>query len=287
MAFLQINNPDGTSGIKRPFRLSDIQEIWNGIKSLFKAISGQSFRIISGFDLSNGVYKSGTVWYNGELYEYDSSTYPITPSTTRVAFARVAQDNRVWEDGDTLPFSYKYVCGGDTLDGEFTSESFVRDIENFKSFLGDESITSRKLAKNSVTLEKITPAARVPIFDFEAYGGVDINQMIDDEFNIADVIQSTGMPALFITENSSSTLYFKVGAHKNDPAVIFTDIQNNRTTDTTIIFRNSYGEEINRFVLPKRTGNVPSKTNIILVKKRTGFATDSYEYNIFSAVTVR
>lgn len=156
MAFLQINNPDGTSGIKRPFRLSDIQDIWNGIKSLFKAISGQSFRIISGFDLVGGTYSSGTVWYNGELYEYDSSLYPITTSTSRVAFAKIAQDDRVFEGGDTLPFSYKYVCGdSNVLDGEFILENFVSNIEKCKSFLGNESVTTSKLANKAVTLDKL------------------------------------------------------------------------------------------------------------------------------------
>lgn len=156
MSFLKINNPDGTSGIKRPFRLSDIQDIWNGIKSLFKAISGQSFRIISGFDLENGVYTSGTVWYNGELYEYDKSAYPITSDTARVAFARVSsQDDRVWEDGDTLPFSYRYVCGGDTLSGGDGFTYFVENIEKYKSYLGDGSVTTAKLGDGSVTTEKL------------------------------------------------------------------------------------------------------------------------------------
>lgn len=159
MSFLKINNPDGTSGIKRPFRLSDIQDIWNGIKSLFKAISGQPFRIISGFDLVNGVYTSGTVWYNGELYEYDSSTYPITPSTARVAFTRVAQDNRVWEDGDTLPFSYKYVCGGDALSNGTLFTYFVANIERYKSFLGNGSVATEKLADNAVTSSKISASS--------------------------------------------------------------------------------------------------------------------------------
>ena len=153
MSFLQINSTDPS--VKRPFRLSDIQDIWDGIKSLFKAISGQSFRIISGFDLVSGTYSSGTVWYNGELYEYDSSQYPITPSTTRVAFTRIAQDNRTLEGGTIQPFSYKYICGGDTLNGVTTFTYFVANIEKYKSFLGAGSVTADKLATSSVTVDKI------------------------------------------------------------------------------------------------------------------------------------
>lgn len=155
MSFLQINNPDGTSGVKRPFRLSDIQDIWNGIKSLFKAISGQQFRIISGFDLANGTYTSGTVWYNNELYEYDSTQYPITRTTAKVSFGSVAQDDRVWEGGDTLPFSSRFVCGGDGYNGAVEFTDFVANIEKYKSYLGGKSVTNDKLADKCVSDDKL------------------------------------------------------------------------------------------------------------------------------------
>lgn len=155
MAFLQINNPDGTSGIKRPFRLSDLQDVWNGIKSLFRALAGQDFRIISGFDLEGGVYTSGTVWYNGELYEYDSATYPITPLTTKVSFGSIAQDDRVWQGGDTRPFASRFICGGDDYSGVAEFTDFVASIERYKSYLGNGSVTAAKLADGSVTTPKL------------------------------------------------------------------------------------------------------------------------------------
>lgn len=154
MAFLQINNPDGTSGIKRPFRLSDLQDIWNGIKSLFRALSGQQFRIISGFDLVGGVYTSGTVWYSGELYEYDSTTYPITPNTTKVSFGTATQDYRVWQGGDTRPFASRFICGGDDYSGVAEFTNFVANIEKYKSYLGDGSVTTEKLEDSCVNAIK-------------------------------------------------------------------------------------------------------------------------------------
>jgi hypothetical protein len=270
MSFLQINNPDGTSGIKRPFRLSDIQDIWNGIKSLFKAVSGQQFRIISGFDLVNGTYTSGAVWYNGELYEYDSNAYPITPSTTRVAFTRVAQDERDWEGGDILPFSYKYVCGGDTLSGSAQFTYFVRDIEKYKSYLGNGSVTTEKLANSAVTREKIAGNERIPFM--QALGPVVV---VTSDFSLSDHITPQGLPYIGISANAPATIIVTSRVSEDDPAIVFMRVISSRTTPTTL----GIGES--SITIPAYTGF--QNTHIItLVKEESG---NYYNYIVAGVMT--
>lgn len=256
MSFLQINNPDGMSGIKRPFRLSDIQDIWNGIKSLFKAISGQQFRIISGFDLGyDGVYTSGTVWYGGELYEYDSATYPITPSTTRVAFARVAQDERVWEDGDTLPFSYKYICGGDALNGATVFTYFVENIEKYKSYLGNKSVTTEKLEDSCVNaiksnweIKSAFPSLTNRNVNITATTGVrDIN-LSDYFFTDNGIIQTYTVDVTkdgTVTSNLTLRILLASGIPRISRAVL---LVNNRTTKSlTVKFRYPSDDPVEEF----------------------------------------
>ena len=165
MSFLQINSTNPS--VKRPFRLSDIQDIWNGITSLFKPIKGELFRIISGFNLEGSTYSAGAVYYDGNIYEYDCSK-PITSSTSVTYFAKIAVDARQFEGGTSHPFAYKYVCGGSSFASESgyvsqaSSTDFRTNIPKYKSYLGTGSVTTEKLADQSVTEEKIgffyTPA---------------------------------------------------------------------------------------------------------------------------------
>ena len=158
MSFLQINNELPSE--KRPFRLSDIQGIWDGIASLFKPIKGSSFSIISGFDLDGRTYSAGAVYYNGILYEYDGSK-PITNSTVNTYFAKIAVDERLFANGNNYPFAFKYVCGGSSFESEsgyvtqIRVTNFILSIQNSKAYLGQGSVTAAKLANESVTSAKL------------------------------------------------------------------------------------------------------------------------------------
>lgn len=158
MSFLEINGTQPS--VKRPFRVSDLQDLWNGITSLFKPIKGEQFRIISGFNIEGTTYSAGAVFYNGQLYEYDGSK-PITSSTPTVYFAKVAVDTRQFDNGNSYPFAYKYVCGGSSFElesgyvSQLSSDTFRANIPKYKSYLGVGSVTTDKLADAGVTTEKL------------------------------------------------------------------------------------------------------------------------------------
>lgn len=246
MSFLQINNANPSE--KRPFRLSDIQDIWDGIKSLFKAVSGQQFRIISGFELVSGKYTSGTVWYNGELYEYDSNAYPITPSTTRVGFERIAQDDRVLEGGNSQPFSYKYVCGGDSLSASSTFSYFVRDIEKYKSYLGDGSVTMEKLADKSVSYGKLAQNACMQISDIQLapYTSSADNFTLESTF-------AQGYRARSIElSNSDGLVIIETDTSSSSPLMIYVPIFNEAAGTMRVRFV-GFGESLCEIEIPSAT----------------------------------
>lgn len=246
MPFLQINNANPSE--KRPFRLSDIQDIWNGIKSLFQAISGQNFRIISGFDLENGTYTSGTVWYNGELYEYDRNAYPITESTTRVSFARVAQDNRTLGDGSIQPFSYKYVCGGDSLNSTVGFTYFVRDIEKYKSYLGNGSVTTEKLADKSVSYSKLAQNACMQISDIQLapYTSSADNFTLESTF-------AQGYRARSIElSNSDGLVIIETDTSSSSPLMLYVPIYNQSAGTMRVRFV-GFGENLCEIEIPSAT----------------------------------
>lgn len=211
MSFLQINNPDGTSGIKRPFRLSDIQDIWNGITSLFKPIKGENFRIISGFNLEGDTYSAGAVYYDGNIYEYDRSK-PITSSTTLTYFAKIVADTRLFESGDEYPFAYKYVCGGSSFASEsgFVSQrsfdNFRTNISKFKSYLGTGSVTTEELADESVTTEKLAPNLRPIVSERDR-----IEVSTDTSYDIGDLI-ANGKVKTIIATNTSGPVTVQINA---------------------------------------------------------------------------
>lgn len=246
MSFLQINNANPSE--KRPFRLSDIQDIWNGIKSLFKAISGEQFRIISGFDLVSGTYTSGTVWYNGELYEYDSSAYPITPSTTRVSFTRISQDDRTLEGGSIQPFSYKYVCGGDTLSGSTTFTYFVANIEKYKSFLGDGSVTTAKLADKSVSYAKLAQNACMQISDIQLAPFASSADNLTLESTFAQGYRARSIEL----SNSDGLVFIETDTSSSSPLMIYVPIFNGSAGTMRVRFI-GFGDSLCEIEIPSST----------------------------------
>lgn len=153
MAFFRINEANPSS--KRPFRLKDLQDLWESICSLFNPVPNEPFRIVSGFSLENGVYTKGVVLYEGQLYEYDGTS--ITPDTPSVEFVREAQDVRTIEGGDTQPFSYRYICRGvNTASDSSILNSFKNNIERYKTYVGDDTISTSMLQNEAVTNDKLS-----------------------------------------------------------------------------------------------------------------------------------
>lgn len=209
MAFLEINNPEGTSAVKRPFRISDLQDLWSGITSLFKPIKGELFRIISGFNIEGVTYSPGAVYHEGKIYEYDGSK-PITTATSEVYFAKIAIDTRQFESGNSYPFAYKYVCGGSSFasDSGYVSQvastSFRANISRYKSYLGVGSIATDKLEDGCVTTDKLEDdAVTLSKLASNITGSGLVNQVASDDV----VLPVTGNTGNVTTVKLSDLVY--------------------------------------------------------------------------------
>lgn len=207
MSFLQINNTNPSE--KRPFRLSDIQDIWDGITSLFKPIKGEQFRIISGFNIEGTTYSAGAVYYNDKIYEYDGSK-PITTSTSTTYFAKIAVDSRQFEGGNSYPFAYKYVCGGSSFaseSGYVTQVSFTyfrTNIPKYKSYLGVGSVTTDKIADASITRNKLAPNLAPIVADNSR-----IEVSANSTYNVEDLI-ANGKVKTIVATNTSGTVVVQI-----------------------------------------------------------------------------
>ena len=207
MSFLQINNASPSE--KRPFRLSDIQDIWDGIMSLFKPIKGESFRIISGFNIEGTTYSAGAVYHEGKIYEYDGSK-PITTATSTTYFAKIAVDTRQFEGGDSRPFAYKYVCGGSSFASDsgyvaqVASTVFRANIPKYKSYLGIGSVTTDKIADASITRDKLAPNLAPIVADNSR-----IEVSANSTYNVEDLI-ANGKVKTIVATNTSGTVIVQI-----------------------------------------------------------------------------
>lgn len=112
MAIKRLN--DASPSVKRPLRISDLADIWQGLNDLLSqdtlstGPNGASGRILSGFVVKpDGKLGAGVLAYNGKLYMHpDTDGYRIPLGAAVYASETPSGDNRVFADGSTQPFSY-------------------------------------------------------------------------------------------------------------------------------------------------------------------------------------
>ena len=181
-------------GLKRPFRLSDLQNVWDG---LTEALALETFdsdtpiKIISGLHIIGGELTPGVLAYNGKLYYYegenddngglsdDDDMYVATidggDRTLSTGFVQPFDFNNVIRrskvnDGAVLIISkvsenklsqYRYVpnVNGSAIEnGTINTEKLVNRAVTTDKIAG-EAVTTDKLESAAVTTDKIANGA--------------------------------------------------------------------------------------------------------------------------------
>lgn len=167
MSILRINSAN--PGVKRPLKVEDLANLWEGIESALAQGTDGKPRIICGFDVNDyDEVEPGIIAFNGHLYMYDGEL------SLQVGFDVYAAelstgDTRVLGDGTTQIFSYARVItdNPDTPGAVLIGAASVENLEAWKAplaipgnsiltpMLADGSVTGPKLADKSVMGDKI------------------------------------------------------------------------------------------------------------------------------------
>ena len=167
MSILRINSAN--PGVKRPLKVEDLANLWEGIESALAQGTDGKPRIICGFDVNDyDEVEPGIIAFNGHLYMYDGEL------SLQVGFDVYAAelstgDTRVLGDGTTQIFSYARVItdNPDTPGAVLIGTASVENLEAWKAplaipgnsiltpMLANGSVTEPKLADESVTGGKI------------------------------------------------------------------------------------------------------------------------------------
>ena len=76
MSGIRTINP-ANPGLKRPFRLSDLQNVWDGLTEALASEtlnSTTTIKIVSGLHIIGGILTPGVIAYKGKLYYYEGAT---------------------------------------------------------------------------------------------------------------------------------------------------------------------------------------------------------------------
>lgn len=171
---LTLNSANPGKG--RPFRLSDLQALWDAIGSLFVAGPQQNTPVILwGFQLQpDNTFSAGALSYGGQLYYYPASTSDKISVGDSVYVDNVPSgDVRVIEDGTSQQFSsYNIVTGKESDTSTFLfSISIAEAVEVFRcammmtqggipaSMLKPRSIAGPQIANGAITGTQIANGA--------------------------------------------------------------------------------------------------------------------------------
>lgn len=158
MAILKINNAN--PGVKRPLKVEDLANIWEGLNSALAQGTDTTPRILCGFNVDNNILTPGAIAYKGKIYINDSED--IALGDTIYGVEESTGDNRVMGDGTTQLFSYARRVGldsgvaGAVLIGEASTDNL-----NLwrKAYIPVGGIGTNEIEDGSITQPKIAMGA--------------------------------------------------------------------------------------------------------------------------------
>lgn len=211
MSGIKTINP-ANPGLKRPFRLSDLQNVWDGLTEALASetlYSDPPIKIVSGLHVIGGELSPGVIAYSGKLYYYEGETddnggfsegndmYVATIDdddrtlstglvqpfyinnvirNSRVNSGAIRILTNVTETGLSLFRYIPYVNGGAIVNNTITREKLVSGSVTTDKIAG-EAVTTDKLESAAVTTDKIADAA---VTAYEIANGAVGNAQIAD-----------------------------------------------------------------------------------------------------------
>lgn len=193
MSGIKTINP-ANPGLKRPFRLSDLQNVWDGLTEALASEtlnSATPIKIVSGLHIIGGILTPGVIAYKGKLYYYEGATSDNGGFSegNDMYVATIDDDDRTLSTGLVQPFYINnvirnsrvnsgamrilmnvtetvlslfryipYVNGGAIVNNTITREKLVSGSVTTDKIAG-EAVTTDKLESAAVTTDKIADAA--------------------------------------------------------------------------------------------------------------------------------
>lgn len=161
-------------GLKRSFRLSDLQNVWDGLTEALASEtlnSATPIKIVSGLHVIGGELSPGVIAYNGKLYYYEGETDDNGGFSegNDMYVATIDGGDRTLSTGFVQPFDFNNVIRNSKVnDGAVLIISNVtentlsqyRYVPNVNgSAIENGAINTEKLVNMSVTTDKIGDAA--------------------------------------------------------------------------------------------------------------------------------
>lgn len=161
-------------GLKRPFRLSDLQNVWDGLTEALASEtlnSATPIKIVSGLHVIGGELSPGVIAYNGKLYYYEGETDDNGGFSEDhdMYVATIDGGDRTLSTGLVQPFDFNNVIRNSKVnDGAVLIISNVtentlsqyRYVPNVNgSAIENGTINTEKLVNMAVTTDKIANQA--------------------------------------------------------------------------------------------------------------------------------
>lgn len=193
MSGIKTINP-ANPGLKRPFRLSDLQNVWDGLTEALASetiSSATPIKIVSGLHITGGILTPGVIAYKGKLYYYEGATSDNGGFSegNDMYVATIDDDDRTLSTGLVQPFYINnvirnsrvnsgamliltnvtetvlslfryipYVNGGAIVNNTITREKLVSGSVTTDKIVGG-AVTTDKLELSAVTTDKIANGA--------------------------------------------------------------------------------------------------------------------------------
>lgn len=154
--FLTLNSAN--PALKRPLRVSDLQNIYDAIKAVVPQYSDTP-KILWGMNFDDdGFIQAGAVSFKGEVYTWDPTAQGEQIQIGDAIYAaKVASgDVRTMEGGTQQEFSYKNILTSKASGEQLSGAVSLEDITEWQTpIIPNEGITTEMIATQAITSSRI------------------------------------------------------------------------------------------------------------------------------------
>lgn len=163
MSGIKTINP-ANPGLKRPFRLSDLQNVWDGLTEALASEtlnSATPLKIVSGLHIIGGILTPGVIAYKGKLFYYEGATSDNGGFSegNDMYVATIDDDNRTLSTGLVQPFYINNVIRNSKVNsGAILLLTNVTEVA-LSRFRYIPSVDGDAIVSNTITRDKIADGA--------------------------------------------------------------------------------------------------------------------------------